>query len=84
MTTRIRAKYVKGALVLLEPLELEEGREMMIGLENGPALDRPADPVLEMFERMRQLAPAETWDSLPADGANYLDHYLYGAPKDSA
>jgi predicted DNA-binding antitoxin AbrB/MazE fold protein len=82
MITNIKARYVNGALLPLEPLELEEGLEVVISIEEGPTLNSAEDSVLEMFERLHQSAPPGTWDGLPADGAKNIDHYLYGTPKD--
>ncbi|MEK9136975.1 MAG: hypothetical protein AAB393_07625, partial [Bacteroidota bacterium] len=31
-------------------------------------------------ERIKQVPP-EIWESMPTDGAEQHDHYLYGAPK---
>jgi predicted DNA-binding antitoxin AbrB/MazE fold protein len=82
MIATVRARYLNGTLVPLEPLGLEEGREVVIKIEDGAGLGPAEDSVLEMFERLHQSAPPETWDSLPADGAKNIDHYLYGAPKE--
>ena len=82
MIAKVKARYVNGALLPLEPLELEEGREVVISIEDGQVLNSAEDSVLEMFERLHQSAPPGTWDGLPADGAKNIDHYLYGAPKD--
>jgi len=35
----------------------------------------------EEIEEIVQEVPEETWDQIPADGAEQHDHYLYGAPK---
>ena len=82
MIAKVRARFSGGALHLLEPLDLAEGQEVVICIEDGSAPDPVSNSVLEMFERLHQAAPPGTWDSLPADGAKNIDHYLYGAPKE--
>ena len=42
MTTSIRAKYTNGALVPLEPLDLEEGAEIVVSIER-PSAGLPRD-----------------------------------------
>ena len=46
---------------------------------NGTSADRR--PIWEIVEEVNAGLPADTWDSVPADGSINLDHYLYGAPK---
>ena len=81
MTITVRAKFVNGQLTPLEPLELEEGREVVIRIEDGPGVNSAAGSVLDIFGRMHQSAPPGTWDDLPGDGSKNVDHYLYGWPK---
>jgi Arc/MetJ-type ribon-helix-helix transcriptional regulator len=38
-------------------------------------------PIWEVAEEIRKSIPAEEWARLPADGAEQLDHYLYGSPR---
>jgi hypothetical protein len=37
--------------------------------------------IAEKFADIRAKYPEETWDDMPVDGAENLDHYLYGHPK---
>ncbi|NOT49526.1 MAG: hypothetical protein HOP17_17520 [Acidobacteria bacterium] len=37
--------------------------------------------LMEKIEAIRSRVPDEVWEKLPTDGAENLDHYLYGAPK---
>jgi Arc/MetJ-type ribon-helix-helix transcriptional regulator len=38
-------------------------------------------PIWEVAAEIRKSIPAEEWAKLPKDGAEQLDHYLYGSPK---
>ena len=82
MIAKLKARYANGVLTLLEPIDLEEGQEVMIRIEDEAGLSPDGDSVLDMFERLHQAAPPGTWDSLPSDGSKNIDHYLYGAPKE--
>ena len=77
MTITVKAKYANGVLTLLEPLDLAEGVEVVV------SVDEPTtSSLLEMFDRIHQSAPPETWDGLPTDLAKNKKHYLYGHPKE--
>ena len=92
MMTQVRVRYANGTLTPLEPLDLEEGEELVVHIEdkrqspNGnEAAPQPAEKqetLLEMFERLRNSVPPETWDNFPTDGAKNKKHYLYGHPKE--
>ncbi len=38
-------------------------------------------PIWEVIDDLRKNIPAEAFAKLPNDGAEQLDHYLYGSPK---
>ncbi len=88
----VRAKYENGVLTPLEPLDLEEGEEVMVSVEDAPVEVAEAEPaakgteggesILEMFERLRNSVPPGAWDNMPRDGAKNYKHYLYGHPKE--
>lgn len=40
-----------------------------------------AKPIWEIIEELSAQVPEEDWRSVPTDGAEQHDHYLYGAPK---
>jgi hypothetical protein len=46
---------------------------------NGTDMDRR--PIWEVINEITAGLPADTWDSVPADGSINLDHYLYGTPN---
>ncbi len=39
--------------------------------------------VLDIFEEAWEAIPEEAFDALPPDGAEQVDHYIYGTPKRS-
>ena len=80
MTITVKAKVTNGAIVPLEPVDLEEGAEVLVSIADRPA-STTADSVLELFDRMHRSATAETWANMPADGSKNVAHYLYGWPK---
>ena len=47
MTTNIKAKYTNGTLVPLEPLDLEEGREVVVSIEDAATPSTAEGPSLE-------------------------------------
>lgn len=42
---------------------------------------RPPRPIWEMVEELLKAIPQEVQDSLPTDGSEQHDHYIYGTPK---
>jgi Arc/MetJ-type ribon-helix-helix transcriptional regulator len=51
--------------------------------ENAAVAPAPLDrkPIWERVAELRKSVPVEEWDKLPIDGAEQLDHYIYGSPK---
>lgn len=45
--------------------------------------DSEAKPIWEVIEEIGANVPAGEWDKVPTDGAQNLDHYLYGHAKKS-
>ena len=86
----VRAKYENGVLTPLEPLDLEEGAEVMVSVEGAPAEATGETPapkqglaaIVEMVLEMQKDVPPEEWDNLPTDLAKNKKHYLYGHPKE--
>ena len=96
MIAIIKARFSDGVLTPLEPLELEDGEEVTLHVENGasqgdapkkPGEETSYDPntrsVSEMLREIRESVPDSTWESLPTDGARNYKHYLYGFPKEN-
>ena len=88
--TTVRARYEDGVLQPLEPLDLDEGREVTVSIEdaappqpNGaPPTEARQETLAEMFERYEKSVPPGTWDDVPSDLAMNKKHYLYGHPKE--
>ncbi|MCY4617734.1 MAG: antitoxin family protein [Chloroflexi bacterium] len=83
MTTSIKARYANGVLTPLDPLDLDEGCEVLLTVEQQESAPRSglggiADFVKELHESM----PPDAWDDLPTDLAQNKKHYLYGHPKE--
>ena len=83
MISNVKARYTNGTLVPLEPLELEEGKEVIVSIEETPQPASTGQSILEMFERLRKSVPPDTWDDLPTDLVKNKKHYLYGHPKEA-
>ena len=83
MIANVKARYANGVLTPLEPLDLEEGAEVVVLVEAALAPAEKEESILDMFERIRNSVPPETWDGLPTDLAKNKKHYLYGHPKEA-
>ncbi len=90
MTTTVTATYANGVLTPEEPLDLEEGKQVTLSIEDVPLSDgAPAgeahgESLIEMFARLRKSVPPGSWDDMPIDGAQNYRHYLYGYSKGRA
>ena len=85
----VKARYANGVLTPLEPLNLDEGKEVMLSIEDTktPVQDAPSsgngpESIVQLFERLRNSVPPDAWDNLPTDLAKNKKHYLYGHPKE--
>ena len=87
MITNVKARFTNGALVPLEPLDLEEGREVTVSVDETPREvgEQKEGPLLRILRKVQERQaelPADTWDGLPADLVKNKKHYLYGHPKE--
>ena len=63
----------------MQGLPLEEQQKVV---EFVDSLSTPKkQTLLEKLAVISGRVPDEVWETLPADGAENIDHYLYGAPK---
>ena len=70
----------EAAAMLVQRLELEQAAAKPPATNQAEAA--PAyKPIWEVAAEIRKSIPAEEWAKLPKDGAEQLDHYLYGSPK---
>ena len=81
----VRARYEKGVLTPLDPLDLEEGREVVVSVRDNHAQTvTPKTNVLEdmaaLAERLIEKYPDDN-PNRPTDGSINYKHYLYGHPK---
>jgi hypothetical protein len=74
-TAEFRADGKIRAIVAVAELEIRPAGEVPFGSS--------AKPIWEMIEQIGAEVPAVEWDKVPADGAQNLDHYLYGHAKKS-
>ena len=72
-------RYRSADQVIEEGLDLLEARDTAPGTP--PAYDDR--PIWEVIAEISRSVPEEAWDDVPTDLSKNLDHYLYGAPKDS-
>ena len=85
--TSVKARFANGVLTPLEPLDLEEGKEVVVSIEEAPQEtgEQKEGPLLRILryvqERQAELPP-DTWDDLPTDLVKNKKHYLYGHPKE--
>ena len=90
MITNVKATYADGALVPLQPLDLEEeySAEVTVSVEDGPPAEEPPPAkrglaaIVERVKEAQKSMPPDAWDDLPSDGAKNYKHYLYGYPKE--
>jgi Arc/MetJ-type ribon-helix-helix transcriptional regulator len=74
------AAMAEAATLLVERLQQEHSQATPPAAGESTAAP-PYTPIWEVAAEIRKSVPAEEWAKLPADGAEQLDHYLYGAPK---
>ena len=51
-------------------------------VNDAPSSGKGLESIVQMFERLRESVPPETWDDLPTDLAKNKKHYLYGHPRE--
>jgi len=89
MIVNVKARYAHGVLTPLEPLDLDEGTEVIVSIEDSEAAvkDAPREgqglaAIAARVVELRESVPPETWDDLPTDLAKNKKHYLYGYPRE--
>ena len=82
MIANVKARYSNGVLTPLEPLDLEEGAEVTVSVEDALPAKRGLAAIADKVRELHRDIPPDAWDALPADGAQNYKHYLYGHPKE--
>jgi predicted DNA-binding antitoxin AbrB/MazE fold protein len=88
MTVSVKARYANGVFTPLEPVDLEEGTEVIVSMDGTPP--RVADAaegrgsLAHLIEELHASPLAREPGTRPADLAEHYKHYLYGHPKDEA
>ncbi len=82
MTASVKARYAKGVLTPLEPLDLEEGEEVTLSIEGAPPSGGGLGAIVEAVKELHKSIPPDAWDVLPTDLAMNKKQYLYGHPKE--
>jgi Arc/MetJ-type ribon-helix-helix transcriptional regulator len=70
----------EAASMLIQRLEQEQAEAKPSATNQAEAV-LAYKPIWEVAADIRRSIPAEEWAKLPEDGAEQLDHYLYGSPK---
>ena len=86
MTTTVKATYANGVFTPQEPVDLEEGAEVMVSMDGMPpeSAEEGGASLLHLIEELHASALVGEPDDRPADLAEHYKHYLYGHPKDEA
>jgi hypothetical protein len=71
----------QALLEKVRTLPPEQQRELLRFLEGLAPQPSTEKTVWEEIDESVASAPPGTWDSVPADGAANIDHYLYGTRK---
>lgn len=63
----------------MQVLPIEKQQKILDFVES---IEQPKkQTLLNKLEAISKSVPDEVWEKLPTDGAENIDHYLYGAPK---
>ena len=66
----------------MQVLPLEEQQKVLEFVESIEKTEEPEkQSLLDKLEVISKRVPDDVWEKMPADGAENIDHYLYGAPK---
>ncbi len=65
----------------MQVLPIEKQQKVLDFVES---IEKPKkQTLLDKLEAISKSVPDEVWEKLPSDGAEHIDHYLYGALKKS-
>ena len=70
------------AQIVAEKMQVLPIEEQQKVVEFVNLLSKPKkQTLLEKLAVISSRVPDEVWEKIPADGAENIDHYLYGSPK---
>ena len=86
MGQSLRVIFENGVFRPLEPVDLADHQELTITLSpnttsKSASCSDQATSIWDEIDAIIDTVPEEELAALPRDGAEYHDHYLYGAPK---
>ena len=73
MIATVKARYSDGVLTPLEPLDLEDGSEVTVSIDDASPPRRGLAGIVESVKRLQEAAPPDTRDDLPADPGDELE-----------
>jgi Arc/MetJ-type ribon-helix-helix transcriptional regulator len=76
----VDAAMTKAASLLLDQLKQAQTQAMPPAVSQADSVLKHK-PIWEVVDELRKSVPPEEFAKLPKDGAEQLDHYLYGSPK---
>jgi hypothetical protein len=66
----------------MQTFPIEKQQKVLEFVESIEETEEPKrQTLLDKLEAISKRVPDEVWEKLPTDGAENIDHYLYGAPK---
>ena len=66
----------------MQAFPIEKQQKVLAFVESIEEVQEPKkQSLLEKLETISKRVPDEVWERLPSDGAENIDHYLYGAPR---
>ena len=86
MTTTVKATYANGVFTPVEPVDLEEGAEVMVSMDGTPRgssemTNGDGPSLLDLIEELHASTLVREPGDRPVDLAEHYKHYLYGHPK---
>lgn len=87
MTTTVKATYANGVFTPVEPVDLEEGAEVVVSMDGTPSgsskwANGDGASLLELIEELHASELVREPGDRPVELAAHYKHYLYGHPKD--
>ena len=87
MRASVKARYANGVFTPLEPVDLDEGTEVLVSVgdtaaELTSAEEGHGDSLAHLIEELHSSALVREPGARPVDLAEHYKHYLHGHPKD--